>query len=388
MRCLTWGQLETLPAGSLDLAFAIDSSSEIAAGSDDGITIITRLLRPDAPLIAGELAPSAFWDIVRGSRRRWWARSANAEFPVGALLTDQEWIDEFETAGFTGISVSPAFGEARVGVVVHGLAGSIDRNVISAAEPAVFSWQGTAAADLKALIGHRGSEASRPEHGASTDHVISISPDGSSADPVEALTDHLDAIAEQCRTLADTSGRLWIVVDFGPVDALVPLEQPLWCALIAATRVARNEYPGLHIRCIGLAGTTSSWCDQASCRGDARSWRGTRAVLSGRQPHRLPRRTGNRRSPAAPARCEQYGPAPCDASGLRARRARLDSGTRRAPEAGEVEIEVATTGLNFRDVMWNLRLLPEEALEDGYAGPGLGMECAGTMSARGPMSKA
>ena len=38
---------------------------------------------------------------------------------------------------------------------------------------------------------------------------------------------------------------------------------------------------------------------------------------------------------------------------------------RRAPGRGEIEIAVAATGLNFRDVMWNLRLLPEEALEDG-----------------------
>jgi NADPH:quinone reductase-like Zn-dependent oxidoreductase len=53
-------------------------------------------------------------------------------------------------------------------------------------------------------------------------------------------------------------------------------------------------------------------------------------------------------------------------------------------EAGQVEIAVSATGLNFRDVMWNLRLLPEEALEDGYAGPGLGMECAGTVSRVGP----
>jgi phthiocerol/phenolphthiocerol synthesis type-I polyketide synthase C len=34
--------------------------------------------------------------------------------------------------------------------------------------------------------------------------------------------------------------------------------------------------------------------------------------------------------------------------------------------------------------MWNLRLLPEEALEDGFAGPGLGMECAGTVVRTGP----
>src|SRR5690606_36052921 len=57
---------------------------------------------------------------------------------------------------------------------------------------------------------------------------------------------------------------------------------------------------------------------------------------------------------------------------------------RRAPEEGEVEIAVAAAGLNFRDVMWALGLLPEEALEDGFAGPTLGMECAGTVLRVGP----
>ncbi|MDX5594363.1 SDR family NAD(P)-dependent oxidoreductase [Pseudovibrio sp. SPO723] len=50
---------------------------------------------------------------------------------------------------------------------------------------------------------------------------------------------------------------------------------------------------------------------------------------------------------------------------------------RREPEANEVEIEVAATGLNFRDVMWTLGMLPEEALEDGYGGPSLGLEVSG-----------
>jgi len=385
VRCLTWGQLETLPPASLDLAFAVDCLSEIAAGSDGGIANITRLLRPDAPLIAGELAPSAFWDIVRGSRRRWWARSANAEFPVGALLTDQEWIDELETAGFTGISVSPAFGEARVGVVVHGLAGSsIDRDATTAAEPASFSWQGTAAADLQALVGHRGSEATRPEPVASADHVLSISPDDSSADPVEALSEHLDAIADQCRQLADASGRLWVVVDFGPADGLVPLEQPLWCALIAATRVARNEYPGLQIRCIGLAGQArlsaiKRAADEMLAPGEERElfFLGDNRIV-----FRVERGTAASRPPQPVADDMALRLVTRQGSGRGALGWILEK--RRVPEAGEVEIEVATTGLNFRDVMWNLRLLPEEALEDGYAGAGLGMECAGTIVRAGP----
>ncbi len=50
---------------------------------------------------------------------------------------------------------------------------------------------------------------------------------------------------------------------------------------------------------------------------------------------------------------------------------------RRMPGPGEVEIEVGAAGLNFRDVMWGLSILPEEILEDGYAGATLGLECAG-----------
>ncbi|WP_417769738.1 SDR family NAD(P)-dependent oxidoreductase, partial [Stappia sp.] len=53
----------------------------------------------------------------------------------------------------------------------------------------------------------------------------------------------------------------------------------------------------------------------------------------------------------------------------------------------EVEIAVEASGLNFRDVMWALGLLPEEALEDGFAGPTLGMECAGTVVATGPEAR-
>ena len=38
-------------------------------------------------------------------------------------------------------------------------------------------------------------------------------------------------------------------------------------------------------------------------------------------------------------------------------------------------------GLNFRDMMWAMGLLPEEALIDGFAGPTFGLECAGIIRA-------
>lgn len=56
---------------------------------------------------------------------------------------------------------------------------------------------------------------------------------------------------------------------------------------------------------------------------------------------------------------------------------------RRAPGRGEVEIRVEATGLNFRDVMYSLGVLPDEAVENGFAGATIGMEAAGVVTAVG-----
>jgi acyl transferase domain-containing protein/NADPH:quinone reductase-like Zn-dependent oxidoreductase/acyl carrier protein len=54
------------------------------------------------------------------------------------------------------------------------------------------------------------------------------------------------------------------------------------------------------------------------------------------------------------------------------------------PGPGEVRLRVEAAGLNFRDLMWAQGLLPEETLKDGFAGAGLGMECAGVVEVAGP----
>jgi phthiocerol/phenolphthiocerol synthesis type-I polyketide synthase C len=46
-------------------------------------------------------------------------------------------------------------------------------------------------------------------------------------------------------------------------------------------------------------------------------------------------------------------------------------------EEGEVEIEPVATGLNFRDVMYAMGLLSDEAVETGFAGATVGMELSG-----------
>ena len=49
-------------------------------------------------------------------------------------------------------------------------------------------------------------------------------------------------------------------------------------------------------------------------------------------------------------------------------------------KSDEIEVQPAAVGLNFRDVMYAMGMLPDEAVENGFSGPSLGLEFAGTVS--------
>ncbi|MGN1394484.1 MAG: SDR family NAD(P)-dependent oxidoreductase [Succinivibrionaceae bacterium] len=51
--------------------------------------------------------------------------------------------------------------------------------------------------------------------------------------------------------------------------------------------------------------------------------------------------------------------------------------------SNEVLVDVKVTGLNFRDIMMTMGLVPEDALEKGFSGPFLGFEFSGVISAIG-----
>ena len=384
VRCLGWTDVEHLPAASMDLAVSIDGLAEVAA-TPSGLAQVVRALRPGAAMHSAEPAPSVFWDIVRGTRSNWWTRSANTEFPVGALLTGQEWVDEWEAAGFDEVLATPILGDVRIGVMVRGVAGTRAKVAApTSGELPIISWEGDVPKSGSRFDGLR-NRLHHHDHPAAdgtpavTDvaWLIHVPTDPDAA--AKSLLDHLAGLAERCRKLAADPCRLWVVMDFGEHAVTAsPLELPEWCAVTAAMRVAQNEYAGLPIRCLGLAGAMSTTLEQVAgelltpdeereifMSGEKRS---VFRVRTGRVASRHGHKTADETSIVL-ASSHDHG-----RSGLA-----WTAAPRREPQSGEVEIDVAATGLNFRDVMWNLRLLPEEALEDGYAGPGLGMECAGTV---------
>jgi acyl transferase domain-containing protein/NADPH:quinone reductase-like Zn-dependent oxidoreductase/NAD(P)-dependent dehydrogenase (short-subunit alcohol dehydrogenase family)/acyl carrier protein len=67
------------------------------------------------------------------------------------------------------------------------------------------------------------------------------------------------------------------------------------------------------------------------------------------------------------------------------RHLRWEARAPRLPADDELDIEVQATGLNFRDVMYALGLLSDEAIENGFSGPTLGFEFAGVVREKGAL---
>jgi acyl transferase domain-containing protein/NADPH:quinone reductase-like Zn-dependent oxidoreductase/NADP-dependent 3-hydroxy acid dehydrogenase YdfG/acyl carrier protein len=174
---------------------------------------------------------------------------------------------------------------------------------------------------------------------------------------------------------------VWLVTcgaqTIGARDAAVHVAQsPLW----GFGRVMATEYKDLQCRLVDLTtGSTAEITslaeelmtgdeaeDELLLDGELRY--GRRLVrLSPTMPHG----TGQRAvRPLEPFRIEAARPGILES--ISARRVR-----RALPGPDQVEIEVETVGLNFKDLMIAMGLLPKEALPNGAAGGVLGLECAG-----------
>jgi len=171
-----------------------------------------------------------------------------------------------------------------------------------------------------------------------------------------------------------TSGALAGPADTAPID---PAQAPLW----GFGRVLANEHPDFSTRMVDLHapldGALAAQLADELLRGDGE----TEVLLAGGQ------RFVNRMQPAtmtqlaassAPAADIAEPPFQLDL----AAQGGIDSLHLRAIEApvsgpGQVALRVHAAGLNFRDVLWAMGMLPEEAVENGFAGATIGMECAG-----------
>lgn len=194
-------------------------------------------------------------------------------------------------------------------------------------------------------------------------------------DPVAYLTKAILAVRAEAEALP-AKATLWLVARCGKLNGKADGGRGLAEALAAFARTLANEQSGLSIRFATLAPALP---DEAAAAALAKLIGSTETEVE------------IDRDGIFVSRVEAVRPAPQDdpAEDRAARLALSAPGSlgrigwvaaeRQAPGPEEIEIEVAASGLNFRDVMFSLGLLPDDYLEDGFAGPTLGFECAGTV---------
>jgi acyl transferase domain-containing protein/NADPH:quinone reductase-like Zn-dependent oxidoreductase/acyl carrier protein len=165
---------------------------------------------------------------------------------------------------------------------------------------------------------------------------------------------------------------------FPPAEAGDAADAALW----GLARTAGNEYPDLRLRLVDLADPDAVNLMVAGLLGELLHPDDEDEVILGTVGRYVPRVQPLAAPPAtASAVAPQDGVVRLDFSlpgplkNLRWQRDRLA-----VPAPEQVEIAVRAAGLNFRDVMYAMGLLSDEALEQGFAGPTLGMELAGVVT--------
>lgn len=202
-------------------------------------------------------------------------------------------------------------------------------------------------------------------------HLLGLADDAETPEALMALQDRRcwSALAfAQGLPEASQSGPRLVIVTAGALNA-APSQAPLW----GLGRVLRNELPQMAVRQIDLTGDLPALAAPLAreilkaCHEDE--------VLLGadrRLGLRL-RRQHEAQSTAGDGETLSFAAGSLD-------HLTWVPATRRAPDTGEIEIAVKATGLNFRDVMLALGILPDEAVENGFAGATVGMEAAGVVS--------
>ena len=165
-------------------------------------------------------------------------------------------------------------------------------------------------------------------------------------------------------------------------------------ALWGLTRVAMQEFPELRLRWVDLTNPWPSVSSAASLADEmldpdaedeillSSNGRFAVRIESAAEPP-VPVQAGAAMSSPEGVQLDFSSPGPFRNLAWRSAAPHGRIGDEALPE-GELEIAVRAAGLNFRDVMYAMGMLPDEAIEDGFCGPTLGMEAAGVVLRAGP----
>ncbi|MBB5572162.1 MULTISPECIES: type I polyketide synthase [Rhizobium] len=373
-----------------DVIIACGDQSQLLLSHDDGLKAAIRSAAArGAQLLFADRAPSVFNDFAFGLSEGWFAGSQSSEFPVGQLGTLQQVEDILAVLGFSKVQLEEqVFPEGGLITAAAASEGQVeDEPALSSADAPLLvlseRGEGIGFSDMQVIAVDVGAGSSNLA-GVMTSHhprrILYVA----EREGARGASDPSQMRLEVFKELADTLIR-YAEGDRPRLVIMAPGGSPLAkeridsanAGLWAFARVLQNEYDGFDVHLLD-AETDDKWAIAA-----------IETVLFAETNNRewaLDRVTGEIReirAVAGPFAVTEMNRRDVVAATIRQHSSgRLDSvvweaSDLPAPSDDEVIIAVEATGLNFRDVMWAMGLLPEEALEDGFAGATIGMEFAG-----------
>jgi phthiocerol/phenolphthiocerol synthesis type-I polyketide synthase C len=384
---------ERLDGAPFDLIIGVGACTRLGLAAAP-LASLSSLLAPGGMFLVVEPEPNVFWDTVFGQFEGWWDRDG-----ASPLRTGEEWRAELVIAGYaTGGSAALAaapwpsvvvWGRASGSGEAEERAPTKPRAVTLVAGDSIFAaaLQTRLAAShhirrrRHAALGPPAADGSELEGGAEGEIVLYAAEPLGGGDGVERAAHEVAALARLAARTAERQAALWVVTCDAQQPGLGNVEEAaIAAALWGLGRVLVNETPGLSLRLIDLAGTVPPAERARQVADELAADSDESEIVWTPQGRHVPRlRSGLPRCWAAPD--DLLGLAAGPAGGIDS--LAWEIRTLPAVGRGEVEIEVRAAGLNFRDVMWAMDLLPEEALIDGFAGPALGLECAGVVRSLG-----
>ncbi len=370
------------PPLAADLVVGLAAGARLRCGTAL-LGSLRQAAAPGATLLLAEPLPGWLWNFCCGQEPGWCGTMPLASATAwAAALPAEDWTAPFaeplRAAPFPALLVG---GRAAPGATL--LATPKLRRVALFADAAMAGLRAAVAAALQSrgatvTGGTLAEAASLPPHALADCLVVALA--GGGRVPAE-IAASLAALARLGAAAEGSAAGFRIVTQGGQQpEGPGTRHDPAAAALFALGRVMANEHPGLRPRRIDLAPQLGP--DQAARRlaAELLTEQDDEAEVTLTESARLvPRlRPGLPPAPpsAGPQRLQIRQPGQLGSLHW----AGFDAG---APGPGEVVLRIDAAGLNFRDVMWAQGLLPEEALLPGFAGPHLGMECAGVVEAVG-----
>ena len=354
---------------------------------------LRRAMARDALFAAIEPSPSFFRDLVLGLDARFAQGEAGLD---GLSVTEADWLETLQSIGLADPKVAPIATQSGTALVLTAQL-ETDRRPIEGAGTAILVGEGdergsettTAFATLLASSGLHVSivldnDIDAKQLAETPALIVLFAQDvDAHVAPGKRLLDRCMRLKRLTDCLGQRSTTLWLVTS-GAVTA--GDDDDVAAGFWAFTRTLANEMPTLDIRRVDAARDVGPELLAERLRDLVLSGSDETEIVLERRATRVVRfETGSTHDRGLAGRAEAARLKRGDGTGID--RLHWDAAQRQAPGPADVEIKVEAIGLNFRDVMFGLGLLPEEILEHGFAGPTLGLECAGRIERVGAAVK-